>query len=296
MEIPIRSSYENFMFKKQLTEWTTVIKAKTGWFDIDLKELWNYKDLILLFVHRDFVTYYKQTILGPLWFLLQPLLTVIMFTIIFSNIAKIPTDGVPPMLFYMAGTVIWTYFAECLTPISNTFINSANIFGKVYFPRLVVPISIVISSMIKFFIQFVLFLGLLVYFYFQDASININTGLVFIPFLLIQTGLLGLACGILISAMTTKYRDLARLVAFGVQLWMYATPIVYPVSQVPTKWLTLYYLNPMVAIVEIFKCAFFGTNYPSFLHIGISILITLFLLFIGIVMFSRVEKKFMDTV
>ncbi len=277
-------------------EWTSHIKADTKAFNLDLNELWQHKDLVLLFVYRDFVVNYKQTILGPIWFVLQPLLTVITFTVIFGNIARIPTDGIPPVLFYMAGTIVWTYFIDCLTPISSTFINTAAIFGKVYFPRLVVPISIVISSLLKFIIQFAMFLGLLIYFIYQGMPMKINAGVLMVPLVLMQAGLLGMGCGILISALTTKYRDLARLVAFGAQLWMYATPVVYPVSQVPAKWQTLFYLNPAVAIVETFKAAFFGTNYPSIFHLSISVLMTAVFLFLGVVVFNKVEKSFMDTV
>ena len=281
---------------KEDVNWTLVIRSKTGWFDIDLKELWRYRDLILLFVHRDLVALYKQTILGPLWFLLGPLLSTVVFTIVFGNIAKIPTDGIPPFLFYLAGVINWTYFASCMTKTSNTFIENAGIFGKVYFPRMAVPIAVVITNLITFAIQFGLFLIFLIYYYLIGSPIHMNISVLLLPFLLVQMAAIGLGMGILISSMTTKYRDLAVLLVFGVQLWMYATPIVYPLSQIPVKWQWLFSLNPMTAIVETFRYAFFGTGAIQPWMLGISIGMTLLILFLGIVLFSRVEKTFMDTV
>jgi len=278
------------------SEWTMEICSRNGWFDIDLSELWRYRDLILLFVKRDFVAFYKQTILGPLWFLLQPLMTTVIFTIIFSNIAHISTDGLPPFLFYMAGTVGWTYFASCMTQTSNTFITNAPIFGKVYFPRLVVPISIVITNLLTFVIQFMLFLAFLGYFYFSGSNFQPNGWIILVPFLLLQMAALGLGTGILISSLTTKYRDLTLALAFGVQLWMYATPVVYPLSQIPANIQWLFALNPMAAIIETFRYAFLGSGAIQPWMLGVSIGITALILFLGIVMFSRVEKIFMDTI
>jgi lipopolysaccharide transport system permease protein len=272
------------------------IRSRSGWFDIDLSELWRYRDLILLFVRRDFVAYYKQTVLGPLWFLLQPLLTTVIFTIIFSNIAHISTDGLPPFLFYMAGTVGWTYFANCMTQTSSTFITNAAIFGKVYFPRMVVPIGVVISNLISFAIQFGLFLVFLVYFYLIGSNIHPNLWILIVPLLLIQMAALGLGMGILISSMTTKYRDLALALTFGVQLWMYATPVVYPLSQIPAQWQWLFALNPMTAIIETFRYAFLGSGAIQPWMSGVSIGMTILILALGIVMFSRIEKTFMDTI
>lgn len=282
--------------EKKRENWTTILRSKSGWFDIDLKELWRYRDLIMLFVRRDFVAIYKQTILGPLWFLLQPLFTTVVFTVVFGKVAKIPTDGLPPILFYMTGIVAWSYFSGCLTKISDTFVGNANIFGKVYFPRLVVPISVVISSILTFVIQFGLFLAFLSYFYLKGASIQPSLWILLTPLMIVHMAALGLGTGILISSLTTKYRDLTFAVGFGVQLWMYATPIVYPMSQIPEKWHWLMALNPMTAIVETFRYAFLGAGTVELWVMGVSIGVTLSILTLGIILFSRIEKTFMDTV
>jgi lipopolysaccharide transport system permease protein len=278
------------------SNWTMVIRSRKGWFDINVSEIWRYRDLIILFVRRDFVAYYKQTVLGPIWFLLQPLLSTIVFTVIFSRIANIPTDGLPPFLFYMAGIVPWTYFANCLTHTSSTFITNAGIFGKVYFPRIVVPISVVITNILTFAIQFGLFLVFLLYFYFQGASIHPNAWILLVPLLIIQMAALGLGTGILISSLTTRYRDLAFALGFGVQLWMYATPIVYPLSQIPVQWQWVFALNPMTAVIETFRYAFLGSGAIQPWVLGVSLSMTILILAIGIVLFSRVEKTFMDTI
>lgn len=280
----------------QSEQWTKVIGPKKGWFDINFSNLWNYRDLILLFVKRDFVAFYKQTVLGPLWFLLQPLFTTIVFTIVFGRIARIPTDGLPQVLFYMSGIMIWNYFANCLNKTSDTFVSNASIFGKVYFPRIAVPISIVITSLITFAIQFGLFLAFWAYYYLDGSNIKASPLILLTPLLLLQMAALGLGLGILISSMTTKYRDLKFVVGFGVQLWMYATPIVYPMSQIPEKWQWLSALNPMSAIVETTRYAFLGAGIVSPLHLFISLGTTLLVLMAGIIMFSRIEKTFMDTV
>ncbi len=280
----------------QNEQWTKVIGPKKGWFDLNLSNLWNYRDLIMLFVKRDFVAFYKQTILGPLWFLLQPLFTTIVFTIIFGRIAKIPTDGLPQMLFYMCGIVIWNYFADCLNKTSDTFVSNAGIFGKVYFPRLTVPISIVITNLITFAIQFSLFLSFWSYFYLKGSAIKASPWILLTPLLLLQMAALGLGLGILISSLTTKYRDLRYVVGFGVQLWMYATPVVYPMSQIPEKWQWMYAMNPMAAIVETARFAFLGAGSIRPWNLGISLAVTVLILLAGIVLFSRIEKTFMDTV
>lgn len=276
--------------------WTTEIKPKTGWFDVNLKELFQYKDLITMFVKRDFKTLYKQTILGPLWIIINPLLTTIMFTIVFGNIANISTDGMPQIVFYMLGTTVWTYFSTCLTKTSATFTGNAAIFGKVYFPRLVTPISIVVSGLINFAVQFVMFLGFAIYYYISGAPIHPNICILITPLLLLQLACLSLGFGVIISSLTTKYRDLAVLVTFGVQLWMYATPVVYPASQIGGKLKTLMMLNPVSPIVESFRYAFLGSGSIPWNFLGISVITTLVVLFIGVVLFSRVEKTFMDTV
>lgn len=276
--------------------WDMIIKPKTGWFDIHLGELWCHRDLIGMFVKRDFTTLYKQTILGPLWYIIQPLFTTLVFTIIFGNVAKIPTDKIPPFLFYMSGNVTWSYFAVCLARTSDTFNSNAAIFGKVYFPRLTVPLSAVLIGLLQFGIQFVLFIGFYLYFIFQKAPILPKYWILFLPVLLFQMALLGLGTGILVSSMTTKYKDLKFAMGFVTQLWMYATPIVYPLSIVP-DWLRPWYVfNPMVAIVESFRYAFLGSGVIQWSYVSTSWLVTLFILFCGIILFSRIEKTFMDTV
>jgi lipopolysaccharide transport system permease protein len=277
-------------------EWTSTIKPVSGWFDIHLSELWRYRDLIMLFVRRDFVSVYKQTILGPLWYLIQPLFTTVVFTVIFGRVAKIPTDGLPQALFYMSGIVAWNYFSGCITNTSNTFVGNASIFGKVWFPRLAVPISIVISNLISFAIQFALFLGFLAYYYFKGAAIAPKASIFLLPLMIVQMAALGLGFGIIVSSLTTKYRDLTYLVGFGVQLWMYATPIVYPASQIPEKWQWALALNPMASVIGTFRYAFLGSGTINGFQIGMSVGTTFLILFIGIVLFSRIEKSFMDTV
>ena len=277
-------------------QWTTILSSRSNWFDLHLKDLWEYRDLIILFVRRDFVSIYKQTILGPFWFLIQPLVSTFIFTIVFGKIANIPTDGVPQPLFYMGGIVTWNYFASCLNRTSDTFVANEGIFGKVYFPRLAVPLSAVIINLLTFAIQFALFLAFMIFFGVKGSAIHPNIWILLTPLLVLQMGALGLGLGILISSLTTKYRDLSFILGFGVQLWMYATPIVYPMSQVPVKWHWLYVLNPVASIVETFRYAFLGSGSASVWHLGISATITLLLLLCGIVTFSRVEKTFMDTV
>lgn len=277
-------------------DWDLILKPKTGWFDIDLKELWRYRDLIGMFVKRDFVTLYKQTILGPLWYIIQPLFTTLVFTIIFGRVAKIPTDSLPPFLFYMAGNVMWGYFSQSLTATSNTFNTNAAIFGKVYFPRLTVPLATVIVNFLQFAIQLCLFLGFYFYFMMKGAPIRPTWWIFALPVILCQMALLSFGLGVLLSSMTTKYKDLKLAMAFLVQLWMYATPIVYPLSQIPDWLLPYYILNPMVALVESFRFMFFGASAIQFSQILISWTVTLLILFAGIVLFSRIEKTFMDTV
>jgi lipopolysaccharide transport system permease protein len=277
-------------------QWTTIIRPVSGWFSFNLAELWRYRDLIALFVKRDLTANYKQTILGPLWFLIQPLFSTLVFTVIFGKIAKIPTDDMPPMLFYMSGIVAWNYFSSCMTNTANTFTANAGIFGKVYFPRLAVPVSVVIINLTTFAIQFSLFLCFLVYFMLRGAPIPPSAWILLTPLLIVQMGVLGLGIGIMISSLTTKYRDLAMAVGFGTQLWMYATPIVYPMSQIPEKWQWLYMLNPVAPVIETFRFAFLGAGSINLNALLISLGITMTLFAIGIVLFSRIEKTFMDTV
>jgi len=277
-------------------EWTMILRPKRNLLDINLHELWQYRDLIMLFVKRDFVSKFKQTILGPLWFIIQPLLTTIMFTIIFGNIAGIPTDGIPKILFYMTGIVGWTYFSTCLNDTSQTFIKNASIFGKVYFPRLALPISVVISNLVSFVIQFLFLCLFLAYFMIKGSDVSPNIHVLWIPFLVLLMAGLGLGFGIIISSLTTKYRDLTHLVTFGVTLWMYATPIIYPLSEIPEKYKLMVLANPMTPVVETFKTALLGVGQINYLHILYSFCFTIVLLAVGIVIFNKVEKTFMDTV
>ena len=276
--------------------WDLIIRPKRGLLDINLKEIWQYRDLVMLFVRRDFVSKYKQTILGPLWFLIQPVLTTLMFTLVFSNLAGISTDGLPPMLFYMAGTVAWSYFSICLTTTSNTFIANAAIFGKVYFPRLTVPLSIVISNLIQFGIQFMLLVAIIIFYYFRGVPLHVNAYILLIPYLIVLMAFLGLGFGIIISSLTTKYRDLANLVAFGVQLWMYATPIIYPLSKIPEKYKVYIMANPVTPIVESFRYAMLGSGSVSQGQLLYCSVFTLAVMVLGIIMFNRVEQSFMDVV
>ncbi len=276
--------------------WDLIIRPKTSLLNWQLKELWAYRDLILLFVRRDFVSIYKQTILGPLWFILQPLLTTILFTVVFGNIAQISTDDLPPVLYYMSGIVLWNYFQECVTKTSNTFINNAQIFGKVYFPRLSVPVSVVISNLILFAIQFLFFMGFFVYFVWQGVDIRPNMTIIYFPVLLIIIGGLGLGFGIIISALTTKYRDLKFLVDFGVKLLMYATPVVFPLSSVSGKYKLLLLANPMSSVIEAFRFSFLGKGAFDWTYLGYSASFMIIVLVTGILIFNKVEKNFMDTV
>ena len=272
------------------------IKPDNSWFNLQFTELFRYKDLITLFIKRDFVTFYKQTILGPLWYIIQPLVNTIVFTIIFGQVAKISTDGLPPFIFYMLGTTVWGFFATCVNTTSNTFVTNSQIFGKVYFPRLTVPIANVVISLVQFAIQFSIFLSFLIYFIIRGLEINFSYYILIAPLLLLQMCMLGLGIGILISSLTTKYRDLTFVMSFAVQLWMFATPVVYPLSIVPEKYRILAAMNPMTAVVEGFRGIFLGSSSIELIHIIISILITIIILFTGIILFKRIEKNFMDTV
>lgn len=284
-------------------KWDTVIRAERSWFSINWRELWKYRDLIYLFVRRDFVAFYKQTILGPLWYLIQPLFTTLIFTVVFSRLASIPTDGVPPLLFYLAGLVLWNYFSECLTSTSSTFLDNQGIFGKVYFPRLSIPISVVLSKLIKLAIQLMLLSGFYLYFWSNGQVIQPSPWLpLVLPLLVLQMALLGLGSGIFISSLTIKYRDLNYLVGFGVQLWMYATPIIYPISQVPEKYRIFVHLNPVAQVVTNFRFVLFGgaegTNLQPALgnDLIVSLATTVSILLLGLFLFTRTEKSFIDTI
>ena len=276
--------------------WSLVIRPQRAWWDLRLGELWRYRDLVRLFVWRDFVAYYKQTILGPLWYLIQPIMTTGVFTIIFGNIAQLSTDGLPPFLFYLSGNTVWAYFAACLTSTSDTFRGNAGLFGKVYFPRLAIPVSIVISQIISFGIRMLVFLGFFAYFWASGSDINPNWWILSLPILLFIMAGLGLGLGIIVSSLTTKYRDLQQLVAFGVQLLMYGTPVIYPLSSITGTWQWLILANPMTPVVEMFRFAFLGTSAISPLYLLYSIGFVFVVLLIGVLIFNRVETTFMDTV
>ena len=281
--------------------WTTRIRPKSGWFDIDFKDLWHYKDLVWMLVKRDFTLIYKQTVLGPAWVVIQPMLTTLVFTVIFGNVAGLPTDGIPRFMFYMSGNIAWSYFANCLTQTSNTFISNRNLFGKVYFPRLCMPLSTVISQLINFFVQFAVFLGFVVYYALRPGSaVQPNWRLIALtPLMLLQLGMLGLGFGIIVSSMTTKYRDLSLLVSFGVHLWMYATPVAYPASLVAERYpqlLGVYMINPMTPLIELFRSAYLGSACYYLNYYWLSIAITVLVFVLGVILFSHVEKTFMDTV
>ena len=279
----------------------TVIRPKSGWFDLHLGELARYKDLIFLFVKRNFVSMYKQTVLGPAWAIIQPFLTTIVFSLVFGTIAGLSADGVPSFIFYLSGNVLWGYFSGCLTQTSNTFIANSGILGKVYFPRLVMPISTVLSKLIDFSIQFTFMLVFVVIYTVTKAGVMPNWFALMTPLLILQLAMLGLGCGIIISAATTKYRDLRMLVGFGVSLWMYGTPIAYDMFSMSafapgSKYYGIYMCNPVTPIVNIFRYGWLGIGGIDWLHYGIGWVITIFLLAVGVVLFSRVEKTFMDTV
>jgi len=276
--------------------WTEVISPKSSIFNLNLKAVWEYRDLLLMFVKRDFVSTYKQTILGPLWFFIQPLLTTITYMVIFGNIAKISTDGIPMTLFYMAGITLWNYFAECLNKTATVFKDNANIFGKVYFPRLVMPLSIVVSNLIRFCIQFLLFLCFWFYYLIKGGHLNPNLFILLVPYLVLLMAVISLGAGMMISALTTKYRDLIFLLTFGIQLMMYATPVIYPLSSIPKKYAVFIKLNPLSALLETFRFAFTGSGVFSWVSLIYSSFFAIAILLLGTVIFNKVEKSFMDTV
>jgi len=280
-------------------DWDIVIKPEGNRFKLNLAEVWAYKDLLMMYVKRDIVVLYKQTILGPAWFFIQPILTTIMFMFVFGGIAGISTDGLPQPLFYMAGILCWNYFSDCITKASTTFTLNANVFSKVYFPRLVVPISIVISNLVKFFIQFGLFAVLYIFYIIQGASIAINAYALLFPILIIMLAGLGLGFGIIISSMTTKYRDLTFLFTFAVQLWMYITPVIYPLSVMEgkyEKWMWIIQMNPITSIIEAFKYGFLGSGTFTWFSLAYSFLFTIVVLIFGAWVFNKVERSFVDIV
>ncbi len=279
-------------------EWTTEIKPKKKWLDVDLKGIWRYRDLYVMYIKRDIVTKYKQTILGPLWYVIQPIFTTIMYMFVFGGLAGISTDGAPQPLFYMAGIVLWGYFSESFTVSNSVFSTNANVFGKVYFPRLIVPLSGITSSLLKMLIQLVLFIIVYIYYYFtlENHSLSLNWSLLLFPFYIFLIGFHAMSWGLIISSLTTKYRDLKFLVQFGLQLFMYATPVIYPLSAAPEKYRVILELNPLTPIFEAFKYGCLGCgslNWGGLLYSTIFLCITLF---ISVIVFTRVERNFMDTI
>ncbi len=277
-------------------EYTTVIKPKNKLFEVDFKEIWQYRDLLVMFVKREIITQYKQTILGPAWFFIQPALTTAMYMVVFGGIAGIPTDGLPQPMFYLAGIVCWQYFADCLNKTSTTFTANQAIFGKVYFPRLIVPFSIVTSNLLRMFIQLLLFIIVYVYYIIVGVTVAPNIYILLFPVLILMLAGLSLGFGIIISSMTTKYRDLTILFTFVVQLWMYATPIIYPLSTMSEKRQTIMALNPVTSIVEAFKYGTMGVGTFNWGHLAYSFGFMVVILIIGVVVFNKVQRSFMDTV
>jgi len=285
---------------KKSSDWDLVIKGKSSLFDLNFHDLWRYRDLLVLFVKRDFISFYKQTILGPLWFFIQPIFTTIVYSFVFGNLAGISTDGLPTYLFYLTGITCWNYFSDCLIKTSTVFRDNASIFGKVYFPRLIMPLSIVVSNLVRFGVQLLLLLFMMLYFYLfpiAGTSFTVTSGLLLFPLLVILMALLGLGLGLIITAMTTKYRDLSFLVSFGVQLLMYATTVIYPLSYAREKgYSSLVAYNPMTGIVEAFRYAFLGKGEFTVGSLSYSVVVTFVLLFFGILIFNKTEKNFVDTI
>lgn len=276
--------------------WKEIISSQSGAWKPNFAEIWRYRDLMMLLVHRDFVTFYKQTVLGPIWFVLQPILSTALYMFIFGRVAHLSTDGIPQILFYLSGITAWNYFAECVTKTSNAFTVNAGIFGKVYFPRLIVPLSTIISNLLKLGIQMLLFVSVLIYFLAHDrVSMSISSLGLILPFILMMA-LLGLGVGLIISSLTTRYRDLQFLVQFGIQLMMFATPVVYPLSMIPVEQRWLLQINPMTTVIEGFRYVFFGRATLDMYAVCYSIGVTILLVFAGLVIFHRVERSFIDTV
>lgn len=277
-------------------EWDLVIEGKTSLFDLKFADIWRYRDLLLLLVKRDFISFYKQTILGPLWFFIQPVFTTLVFTFVFGNLAGISTDGLPQFLFYLAGITPWNYFSDCITKTSTVFKDNANLFGKVYFPRLIMPLSIVVSNLVRFGVQFSLFLFMMGYFWWKGVDFQVTTAILFFPLLVLLMALLGLGIGLIITSMTTKYRDLSFLVTFGVQLLMYSTTVIYPLSSAPAAYRPIIEANPMTFIIEAFRFGFLGKGEFSIPGLLYATGVTLSLLLVGVVIFNRTERSFVDTI
>lgn len=277
-------------------EWSKVIESKHSLFDLELKEVWRYKDLVYMLVKRDFVTSFKQTVLGPLWFFINPIFTTVMYVIVFGNIANLSTDGAPQMAFYLAGVTLWNYFSSCLNGTSSVFRGNAGIFGKVYFPRLVMPLSIVVSNLMRFGVQFGLFIVVILYYLIVDGSVHPNLWVLATPFLIVLMATFAMGMGMIFSAMTTKYQDISMLLSFGISLYMYATPVVYPASEVEGKYRWIIEYNPLTGIFECFKYAYLGVGDFTLGMLAYSTIVISFIMLVGILIFNKVEKSFMDTV
>ena len=277
--------------------WSTIISSKSKWYKINLKEIWDYRDLIWIFVRRDIIAIYKQTILGPIWFLLGPLFTVFTYTFLFSEVAHLSTDGLPGPLFYLGGTTLWNYFQACFNGASNTFSSNVGIFGKVYFPRLITPISMIISNLLKFIFQFLIYIAFLIYYNFNTESLHLNYYLiVLIPFILLVLAMISMGMGLIVSSFTSKYRDLSMLIGVFLTLVMYATPIMYPISAVPNLYKPYLFLNPISPMIEFFRYIFTGRGSFTSLQLLYSFIFGFVSMFIGILFFNKTEKTFMDTV
>lgn len=277
-------------------QWTEVIESKHNLFSLNLKEVWRYKDLVYMLVKRDFITSFKQTVLGPIWFFINPIFTTVMYVIVFGNVAGLSTDGAPKLAFYLAGVTLWNYFSSCLTGTSTVFRGNASIFGKVYFPRLVMPLSVVISNLMRFGVQFALFIAVVIYYYFAEGTIHPNIWILATPFLILLMAGFAMGMGMIFSALTTKYQDVNMLLGFGVSLFMYATPVIMPISAFPEKYRWIADLNPLTGIFECFKYGYLGVGDFTIGMLGYSTLFTVIVLAIGTVIFTKVEKSFMDTV
>lgn len=281
------------------SDWTLVVTSKTSWFHLDIGELWRYRDLVLLMFKRDLVTWYKQTILGPIWYIVQPLLTTLMFTVVFGNIAKISTDGQPKILFYLSGVILWNYFADCFKIISETFVTNKSIFGKVYFPRIVMPLSTALSNLVKFGIQLALFVSIYIYYLFNGFEFEWDASLLLLPILVIMAGGLSIGLGMIASSLTVKYRDITFLITFGIQLLMYGTPVIYPMSEAADKlgeYKIFILANPMSPIIESFRYILLKSGTLDFGNLLYSLVVTVIILFTGMIIFNRTEKSFIDTV
>lgn len=278
------------------TQWDIIISSKKGWFELELDQIWRYRDLLILFVRRDIVSFYKQTVLGPLWYFIQPIFSTIVFTFVFGNLAGLSTDGLPQPIFYLAGITAWNYFAECLTKTSTVFRDNQAIFGKVYFPRVISPLSIVISNLLRFGIQMVLFIGMIIYFFSQGLNIKVGWELLLFPVFVLFMAMQGLGLGMIITAMTTKYRDLSYLVSFGAQLLMYAAPIAYPLSSLSGKMYTIVALNPMTYVIEGIKRSTLGIGVLTPETFTYTTMISFIILIFGFSIFNKVQKNFIDTI